>query len=175
MSRGLPAALLTAFQTGTLTAIHLVEIQTGRVSPNDVVRFTDWDQDIDFPSSGGSTFYSRFADTGAALDLGAVWIDGSGDDGNTDLRIPDGDSLLRTHIDAGAWADRQLCHLVRIEYGQRDSSTKLLKNTCVVEAYENADHEVVFRLASLPALFSRIQIPTGIVSRDLFPGLPPED
>lgn len=173
-TRGLPSALLTAFQAGTLKAIHLLAINTGRSAPNDVVRLTDWDQDIAFPSAGGSSYLSRFADVGAGFDCGEIWTEPTGNVPSAELRIPDGDSLLRGHIAAGAWALKQLCTIHRIEYDQRDDAAKVLKNVYVVRSYANPDYEVVFDLASFGHLLASVDIPLGIVSREVFPGIPPE-
>jgi len=173
VTRGLPSSLLTALQAASLTPIHLVEVYTGLGSPS-VVRVTDWDHDIEFPTGSGTVYTSRRAENGIAFDGGEIGVDPGSEDGATEIRFGDGDRYWRGLVDSGMDLSRQMVKIMRVENSQLGSESNRMLNTFLVDFPEWPDYEMVLHLKSLLALLTQVELPIGMVTREEYPGIPAE-
>jgi hypothetical protein len=93
VTRGHPAAFLTAAQAAELEPIWLVAINTNLVSPNDVLRYTSAEKDVVFPDSGDTYTARPYAQ-------GDIRIETEGATGMA-LIMGDADNVLEREVPVG--------------------------------------------------------------------------
>lgn len=165
MTRG-SATYVAKSQADALKPVWLFRLETGLVSPNDVILFTNYPRAITFPAAGSDVYASR------PVTVPEIGLAAEGESGTVELVLGDVDSFWRTKIKAsGVDFEGRALDVRRGDVDALASTVDVLWNTFLVEAVEPrvGQRELVLHLVSFLGKGRRV-CPPGVVTRKEFPG-----
>jgi hypothetical protein len=165
VTRGTDSGLLTELRSVDPKPVTLIALETGNVT-TPWLRWTDHEQDVVFPSSGGDTYSAR------PLQVSDVTVDAEDRAGVT-VEVADVDADLDTWLLTTDFRYRKLWRYL-VERDSLSSTTKAVKDLFRVVARARKDRTVQLACEPLGAILSRVYLPQRVMSREDFPGIPAE-
>jgi hypothetical protein len=142
----------------------LLEIATGLTGASAYIRICNYDSNVVFPTTGGSTYTAR------PFECSEVEVDGS-EQKAIEITLPDVDFAVDTYLLSTDFRFA-LVNRYLVERDSLDSSAKAILDTFRVTSRSRTDRAVKFRAEPLQAILARINLPRQVLTREEFPTLP---